>query len=159
MHWRRKWQPTPVFLPGESRGRGTLVGCSLGVAQSQTRLTRLSSSSSRLEYTDSCSASCSLIEMSCCNRKTVLSKDYSCPEKESKTTTQSKESGVVQLMFRIVMKGNVYAWPSGYLWSRWDWWCYRSSFSCWGNRRSQRVYHHSQCSLYIELCFWKSSYR
>ena len=29
MHWRRKWQPTPVFLPGESRGRGSLVGCRL----------------------------------------------------------------------------------------------------------------------------------
>ena len=25
MHWRRKWQPTPVFLPGESQGRGSLV--------------------------------------------------------------------------------------------------------------------------------------
>ena len=29
MHWRRKWQPTPVFLSGESQGRGSLVGCSL----------------------------------------------------------------------------------------------------------------------------------
>ena len=29
MHWRRKWQPTPVFLPGESQGWGTLVGCRL----------------------------------------------------------------------------------------------------------------------------------
>ena len=26
MHWRRKWQPTPVFLPGESQGRRSLVG-------------------------------------------------------------------------------------------------------------------------------------
>ena len=26
MHWRRKWQPLPVFLPGESQGRGSLVG-------------------------------------------------------------------------------------------------------------------------------------
>ena len=26
--WRRKWQPTPVFLPGESHGRRSLVGCS-----------------------------------------------------------------------------------------------------------------------------------
>ena len=26
MHWRRKWQPTPVFLPGESQGRGSVVG-------------------------------------------------------------------------------------------------------------------------------------
>ena len=29
MHWRRKWQPTPVFLPGESQGPGNLVGCRL----------------------------------------------------------------------------------------------------------------------------------
>ena len=29
MHWRRKWQPTPVFLPGESQGWGSLVGCCL----------------------------------------------------------------------------------------------------------------------------------
>ena len=28
-HWGRKWQPTPVFLPGESRGRGSLRGCRL----------------------------------------------------------------------------------------------------------------------------------
>ena len=26
MHWRRKWQPTPVFLSGESQGWGSLVG-------------------------------------------------------------------------------------------------------------------------------------
>ena len=29
MHWRRKWQPILVFLPGESQGRGSLVGCRL----------------------------------------------------------------------------------------------------------------------------------
>ena len=29
MHWRRKWQPIPVFLPGESQGWGSLVGCHL----------------------------------------------------------------------------------------------------------------------------------
>ena len=29
MHWRRTWQPTPVFLPEESQGRGSLVGCRL----------------------------------------------------------------------------------------------------------------------------------
>ena len=29
MHWRRKWQPTPVYLPGESQGWGSLVGCHL----------------------------------------------------------------------------------------------------------------------------------
>ena len=47
MHWRRKWHPTPVFLPGESQGRGSLVGCRLGgVTQSRIRLKQLSSSSS-----------------------------------------------------------------------------------------------------------------
>ena len=29
LRWRRKWQPTPVFLPGESQGWGSLVGCCL----------------------------------------------------------------------------------------------------------------------------------
>ena len=27
-HWRRKWQPTPVFLPGEPHGQRSLAGCS-----------------------------------------------------------------------------------------------------------------------------------
>ena len=44
MHWRRKWQPTPVFLPGESQGWGSLVAAVSGVAQSRTRLKWLSSS-------------------------------------------------------------------------------------------------------------------
>ena len=29
MHWRRKWQPTQLFLPGESQGWGSLVSCCL----------------------------------------------------------------------------------------------------------------------------------
>ena len=37
MHWRRKWQPTPVFLPGESQEWGSLVGCRLwGRTESDT---------------------------------------------------------------------------------------------------------------------------
>ena len=37
MHWRRKRQPTPVFLPGEPQGRGSLVGCCLwGCTESDT---------------------------------------------------------------------------------------------------------------------------
>ena len=37
MHWRRKWQPTPGFLPGESQGRRSLVGCRLwGRTESDT---------------------------------------------------------------------------------------------------------------------------
>ena len=37
MHWRRKWQPTPLFLPGESQGPGSLVGYPLwGSTESDT---------------------------------------------------------------------------------------------------------------------------
>ena len=37
MHWRKKWQPTPVFLPGESQGWGSLLGCRLwGNTESDT---------------------------------------------------------------------------------------------------------------------------
>ena len=37
MHWRRKWPPTPVFLPGKSQGWGSLVGCRLwGRTESDT---------------------------------------------------------------------------------------------------------------------------
>ena len=37
MHWRRKWQPTSVFLPGESQGRRSLVDCRLwGRTESDT---------------------------------------------------------------------------------------------------------------------------
>ena len=45
-HWRRKWQPTPVFLPGESQGREAWWAAVYGAPQSQTRLKQHSSSSS-----------------------------------------------------------------------------------------------------------------
>ena len=38
MHWRRKWQPTPAFLSGESQGQGSRWAAVYGVAQSRTRL-------------------------------------------------------------------------------------------------------------------------
>ena len=47
MHWRRKWQPTPVFFLGESQGRWAAV---YGVAQSWTCLKRCNSSSSNLQF-------------------------------------------------------------------------------------------------------------
>ena len=52
MHW--KWQPTPGFLPGESQRRGSWWAAIYGVAQSQTLLKRLSSSSSTISQWDMC---------------------------------------------------------------------------------------------------------
>ena len=46
MRWRRKWQPTPVLLPGESQGRGAWWAAVYGVEQSRTQLKQLGSSSS-----------------------------------------------------------------------------------------------------------------
>ena len=46
MLWGRKWQPTPVFLPGESQGWGSLVGCRLWGRTESGQLKRLSTSSS-----------------------------------------------------------------------------------------------------------------
>ena len=46
MHWRRKWQPTPVFLPGEAQGQRRAA--IYGVIQSRTRLKRLNSSSTQV---------------------------------------------------------------------------------------------------------------
>src|SRR5574337_843980 len=54
MHWRRQWQPTLVFLPGESQGRRSLVGCRLwGRTESDTtdrKSTRLNSSHHSISY-------------------------------------------------------------------------------------------------------------
>ena len=38
MHWRRKWQPTPVFLPGKSMDRGAWWAAVHGVAKCRIRL-------------------------------------------------------------------------------------------------------------------------
>ena len=55
LHWRRKWQPTPVFLPGEAQGRGSLVGCCLwGRIESDTTEGLSSSSSSSSSMVGCC---------------------------------------------------------------------------------------------------------
>ena len=49
--WRRKWQPTPAFLPGESHGQRSLGATVHGVSRSRTRLKRLSTQSLRNGHT------------------------------------------------------------------------------------------------------------
>ena len=68
-----KWQPTPVFLPGESQGRGSLV---YGVAQSGTRLKRLSSSTS-----------------SPCTRAKVRSREHALPERLPRSPFHTSDPG------------------------------------------------------------------
>ena len=48
LFWRRKWKPTPVFLPGESQG--AWWAAVYGVAQSRTRLKRLGGGSGGVCY-------------------------------------------------------------------------------------------------------------
>ena len=55
MHWRRKWQSTPVFLPGESQGRGSLVGCLLW-SRTESGMTEGLSSSSKVYWYSSSNA-------------------------------------------------------------------------------------------------------
>ena len=52
MHWRRKWQPTPVFLPGESQGRGSLVGCHL-CGRTEWDTTEVTSQQQQVPYMES----------------------------------------------------------------------------------------------------------
>ena len=47
LHWRRKWQPTPVFLSGESQDGGAWWAAVYGVSQSQTQLMRQQQQQSR----------------------------------------------------------------------------------------------------------------
>ena len=55
--WRRKWQPTPVFLPEKSHGWRSLVGTVHGVTMSQTRLRDFTS----LHFTSKCCAHATLL--------------------------------------------------------------------------------------------------
>ena len=51
INWRRNWQPTPVFLPGESQGQGSLVGCRLwGRTELDTTEWLSSSSNTELSF-------------------------------------------------------------------------------------------------------------
>ena len=60
MHWKRQWQPTPVFLPGESQWWAWWAAV-YGVAQTQTWLRQLSSSSINPMKMNGCRNICTAI--------------------------------------------------------------------------------------------------
>ena len=79
MHWRRKWQPIPVFLPGESQGRGAWWAAVHGFAQSRTRLKRLSrSSSSTIHSFFKLFMFLSLLGFCCCTGFSLVVASWSC---------------------------------------------------------------------------------
>ena len=117
MHWRRKWQPTPVFLPGESQGRGSLVSCRLwGCTESDTTEATYSNSSSI-----------------CINTSLLKSRDIALP---------SKVHIVKAMVFPVVMYG---CWELDYKerWAPKNWYLGKTqrtdAFELWCWRRLLRV--------------------
>jgi len=126
MHWIRKWQPTPVFLPGESQGRKSLVGCRLWGRTELDVTERLSSSSSsskkRLGFP--CS---SVIQESACNAGDLGSipglipgkgngnpPQYSCLENPmDRGAWQATVHGVAKLRHDLATKPPPPPWPRG----------------------------------------------
>ena len=104
MHWRRKWQLTPVFLPGESQGWGSLVGCRLGVTQSWTWLKWLSST---------------LCFVLLLNTILILLKGWYLKFKyDSKVTWEIKHLSIVCLCCFITTKTKYYLYYFGNKWQK-----------------------------------------
>ena len=83
--WRRKWQPTPVFLPGESRGQRGLVGTVHGAAKSRTRL-------SDFTWAKMKSSEWALIQYDSCPQEKKRKCGHRGAEWESYVKTQGEES-------------------------------------------------------------------
>ena len=70
LYWRRKWQPSPVFLPGESQGRGSLVGCCLwGHTESDT--TEVTQQQQQVALVNLTMSSFTQISLKMCLKQTV----------------------------------------------------------------------------------------
>ena len=67
---RRKWQPTPVFLPGESQGWGSLVGCHL-CGHTESDMTEVTQQQQQQQF-----PSCGLLWMEYVLRKHVAVQVY-----------------------------------------------------------------------------------
>ena len=74
MHWRRKWQPVPVFLPGEYQGRRSLVGCRLwGLTESDTtEVSRQKQQQQQRIHVSATLSICPTLFLPCCVCKSIL---------------------------------------------------------------------------------------
>ena len=102
MHWRRKWQPTPVFLPGNPRDGGAWWAAIYGVAQSWTRLKRLSSSSSSKITADG-DCSHEIKRRLLLGRKVMTNLDSICKSRD--ITLPTKVRLAKAMVFPVVMYG------------------------------------------------------
>ena len=84
--WRRKWQPTPVLLPRESQGRGSLMGCRLWGRTESDTLKQLSSSSSSSSSSSRGSAVKNLLAMQEIQKTQVQSLGQEAPLEEEIAT-------------------------------------------------------------------------
>ena len=68
MHWRRKWQPTPVFLPEESQGQRSLVGCRLW-GRTESNMTEVTQQQQQQEPLFSIGSPYIYLPTICCSKK------------------------------------------------------------------------------------------
>ena len=106
MHWRRKWQPTPVFLLENPRDGGAWRAAVYGVAPSRTRLKRLSSSSSSRVITEDPLLWGSLcFQLHWCSPSfyvAIVSASFSCSlAEEMETTTWNSISVITSILFLL----------------------------------------------------------
>ena len=88
--WSRKWQPTPVFLPGKSHGERNLVGYIHGVTKSRTRLsTHTNGFSSSLVWTWDLDHKEGWVPKNWCFWIVVLGKTRESPGQQGDQTSQS----------------------------------------------------------------------
>jgi len=93
--WRRKWQPTPVFLPGESHGQRSWQAIVHGVTKNQTRLKGLS--------THACKEGTPGTMINISGR--LAFKDYICPKKDIRTDSSFTGQKIVRTARQVISPG------------------------------------------------------
>ena len=114
MLWIRKWQPTPVCLPGESQGRGSLVGCRLwGRTESDTTESTEQQQQLPQEGEPKCTAQITIAQDSlspCLDKPSVLT-DSKDQEAQERLTPSEWSFRVDVIHLDSVLPGTSWLWP------------------------------------------------